>query len=92
MSGPIPVGWPGIDLWVRVTAANNGTPITDATFSCPYYYQGSNGYYNLTIAASADYWCKAPSYGTYFGNSDNSGFQAIALPWQGGGWPTTQTY
>jgi hypothetical protein len=88
MTGPAGPAWTG--SWTTVTAANNGTRITDATFSCPYYNYGG-GLYWLTIAQNADYWCKAPSYNTFSANISDYVSNEIGLTWQGS-WPQTQTY
>jgi hypothetical protein len=47
--------------WILVTAASNGTPITNAAFSCP-YYNHQDGWYGLVFPAITDVWVTASNY------------------------------
>jgi hypothetical protein len=74
-------------MWAQVMAANDNKAISDATFSCAYQNTGGGVYY-LAIAPNTDFWCKAPNYNTFYGNSNSYGGCQVKLSYTGG-WPQT---
>ena len=80
----------------RVSAANDGTPITDVRWSADWcYYQSQTaGMYWVDVGWNQDFWCSAPNYTTCYGNTStqgtvgSSGVYVVGLSYTGG-WPQT---
>jgi hypothetical protein len=93
-----------MSVWINVTAANNGTAITDAAFSASYAETpatigpGYSGWYWVDVGYNDDFYCSAPNYDTCYttawssaGYWDPSRLQTVfnvKLTYTGG-WPQT---
>ena len=81
-------------MWLFVVAANNGTPITDATISALTdfsYYNTGNGNYYVPFDGGG-FFINAPNYEEWIGDIPSPTYSCrISMSWAGPAWGT-QTY